>query len=80
MLDPSGQSAFFSYYVDDDGAIIEIEYVNGNWHHDHSSPPRTTNITSIASGADSPIAAVAYTLQGNTQYVSRFGKIPHWQG
>lgn len=71
MLSPAGQSSLFAYYVDNAGAIIEVEYPNGGWNQNHDRPPKTTNITSIASGADSPIAAIAYTLQGNTQYVSR---------
>lgn len=71
VLSPSGQSSFFAYYVDDSGAIIEVEYPKGNWNQDHDSPPKTTNITSIGSGADSPIAAISYNLQGNTQYVSK---------
>ncbi|KAF2171139.1 hypothetical protein M409DRAFT_51352 [Zasmidium cellare ATCC 36951] len=68
MLSPAGQSSQFAYYVDDSGAIIEVEYPNGNWNQNQDAPPKTTNITSIGSGSDTPIAAIAYTLQGDTHY------------
>ncbi|KAK4501794.1 hypothetical protein PRZ48_007603 [Zasmidium cellare] len=68
MLSPAGQSSTFSYYVDSSGAIIEVEYPNGNWNQNQNSPPKTTNITSIGGSSNTPIAAIAYTLQGDTHY------------
>lgn len=70
MLNPAGQSSLFAYYVDDAGGIIEIEYPNGNWQQERYNLPKTTNITSIGKGSNTPVAAISYTLQGDTNYVS----------
>ncbi|KXT02916.1 hypothetical protein AC579_2401 [Pseudocercospora musae] len=58
----------YMYYMSEDNQIVEAKYSNSNWQkHNRDLPASTTNITNDAADG-SPIAAIHYTLQGNTIY------------
>lgn len=70
LLTPSGSNTVYAYYIDVSGALVETTYANGAWSANNTQLPTTNNVTTLSSGSTTPIAAISYTLSGNTAYVS----------
>ncbi|KXS95378.1 hypothetical protein AC578_8282 [Pseudocercospora eumusae] len=60
------------YCMSEGNQIVEAKHSNSNWQKQNRElPASTTNITNDAAGG-SPVAAIYYTLQGNTIYHQMF--------
>ncbi|KAF7185321.1 hypothetical protein HII31_13300 [Pseudocercospora fuligena] len=68
LLHMPNSDDLYMYYMSEGNQIVEAKYSNSNWQKQNRDlPASTTNITNDAADG-SPIAAIHYTLQGNTIY------------
>lgn len=82
LLSPPGSDTLYAYYIDDNSMMVEVSYDDGSWSKNYTHPSKTSNVTTLSSNSTTPIAAVAYTLSGDTAYVrlhwSLFEKCANW--
>ena len=73
---PSGSSALYVYYQDDQGRIIENQLADGKWAIEGSNIPQHAIVATDAQSG-SPLAAISWDFSGGQQ-VRKKSNPPRW--